>query len=146
MAGLVIHDDTGAMKASKFMSVIASASLALTGCMAYQASTTRAQRGEAELARMLEGRVAGSPRSCISAMVDNKLKIIDQTALVYDAGNTIWVARPSDPSSLDTRDILIIERISGQLCKQDIVRTVDQTSGLMTGVVFLGDFVPYRTR
>lgn len=77
-------------------------------------------------------------------MLSNRLIVIDGTALVYDAGSTIYVARPDNPRSLDSSDVLVVERSGGQLCKQDIVRTMDQTLGFTTGVVFLGDFIPYR--
>ena len=105
-----------------------------------------ARRAEARLAKMLEGRVAGEPRSCISALDSSRLQILDRTAVVYDAGGTIWVSRPDDPNSLDSRDIVVIRRTGGQLCKQDLIRTVDRTGHFTTGVVFLGDFVPYRRR
>ncbi|MFB0611192.1 hypothetical protein [Aurantiacibacter poecillastricola] len=103
-----------------------------------------AEEGEARLATMLEGKTAGEPQSCIPAFLDNRLRIIDETAVVYDAGDTIYVARPDNPRSLDSRDILVIERTGSQLCKQDVVRTIDRTQGYTTGVVFLGDFVPYE--
>lgn len=126
----------------KFLLACAAASLAAaTG--AHAADDTIASKGEARLAKMLEGRTAGKPQSCISAMVGSNLQIVDRTAIVYDAGRTIYVARPEDPRSLDTNDILVIKRTGSQLCKQDIIHTVDRTSGFMTGVVFLGDFVPY---
>jgi hypothetical protein len=117
------------------------ASLAATGCVSTTAAE-RAAEGEAKLARMLEGRVAGQSQSCISAWRNTNLQVINETAIVYDAGNTIYVARPAQPQSLDSDDILVIERTGSQLCKHDIVRTVDR-SGFMTGVIFLGDFVPY---
>lgn len=102
------------------------------------------ERGEARLETMIRGKVAGKPQSCISAYLSSHLHVIDRTALVYDAGDTIWVSRPLDPNMLRPGDILVIERTSGQLCKHDIVRTIDQSMHIMTGVVFLGDFVPYR--
>ncbi|WP_229665577.1 hypothetical protein [Croceicoccus mobilis] len=71
------------------------------------------------------------------------MKIIDRTAIVYDAGRTIYVARPENPQSLDNDDILVINKYGGQICKQDIIHTVDRSLGFTTGVVFLGDFVPY---
>ncbi|WP_066560032.1 hypothetical protein [Croceicoccus bisphenolivorans] len=117
--------------------------VALSGC-ATSTIGASAERGEARLAEMLAGRTAGEPQSCIAAFADNRLTVIDETAVVYDAGNTIYVARPDNPRSLDTQDVLVIERTGGQLCKQDFVRTVDRTLGFTTGVVFLGDFVPYR--
>lgn len=100
--------------------------------------------GEARLAQMLEGRSAGEPRSCIPVTVSNRLQIIDQTAIVYDAGNTIYVARPERPGSLRDEDILVVERYGGQLCKHDVIRTLDRSFGFTTGIIFLGDFVPYR--
>ena len=120
----------------------AMASLAIS-TTASAADDTAPSKGEARLTKMLEGRVAGKPQSCIPAMLSDRLKIIDKTAVVYDAGKTIYVARPQDPQSLDTDDILVIKRFGSQLCKQDIIHTIDRVSGFMTGVVFLGDFVPY---
>jgi hypothetical protein len=71
--------------------------------------------------------------------------VIDNTAIVYKDGNTIWVNRTAHPESLDRSDILVINRFSGsQLCKLDQVTTIDQGSGFFTGVVFLQDFVPYK--
>ena len=117
--------------------------LAMTaGCATTDRSA--ALDGEARLAGMVQGKTAGEPQSCIPALLDNRLTVIDETAVVYDAGNTIYVARPENPRSLDEQDILVIERSGGQLCKQDIVRTVDRNFGFTTGAVFLGDFVPYR--
>ncbi|MGD9810771.1 MAG: hypothetical protein AB7U35_05460 [Sphingobium sp.] len=126
-------------------SLIASGAMALALIATPAAAApTAADKGEAELAKMLEGRVAGKPQSCITAWSGSDLRVIDKTALVYDAGSTIYVARPADPRSLDSNDILVIKRTGGQLCKQDIVQTIDRSSGFMTGVVFLGDFVPYK--
>ena len=93
---------------------------------------------------MLEGRVAGQPRSCISAFSFDRMQILDHTAMIYETGDTIWVSRPAYPHSLDTSDIVVIKRTGGQLCKQDIIRTVDRTNGFTTGVVFMGDWIPYR--
>lgn len=117
--------------------------VALSGC-ATSPMGTSAERSEARLAEMLAGRTAGEPQSCISGFADNRITVIDETAVVYDAGDTIYVARPDNPRSLDSQDVLVIERTGGQLCKQDFVRTVDRTLGFTTGIVFLGDFVPYR--
>lgn len=121
---------------------LAAAALGTTTA-AHAAPDTAPSKGEARLAKMLEGRTAGEPKSCISARLDSKLQVIDETAIVYDAGSTIYVARPENPRSLDANDILVIKRFGSQLCKQDIIHTVDRMSGFMTGVVFLGDFVPY---
>ena len=127
----------------KTVLAFAAASLALGMSAGAAASDERAAKGEAQLAKLIDGRTAGRPMSCIPAQVSRHLHVIDHTAVVYDAGNTVYVAKPSDPGSLDSNDILVINRFGSELCKQDVVRTIDRSSGFMTGVVFLGDFVPY---
>lgn len=128
------------MKAGVAMLVVMWAGLA--SCT--HPSLTPAERGEARLARMIADRVPGEPRSCITVLTDSRLKVIDRTAVVYDGGEVVWVARPSVPRALGPSDILVIERDGSQLCRQDVIRTVDRHEGFTTGPVFLGDFVPYR--
>jgi hypothetical protein len=123
--------------------ILAGAALALTGATAATGKTTSVERGEARLARMLEGRTAGEPVNCISALRSNRIRIVEYVGIVYDAGNTIYVARATDPQMLDHWDVPVIQRFGSQLCTSDIIRTVDRTGGHFTGVVFLHDFVPY---
>ena len=104
---------------------------------------TRAEKGEAQLTKMLEGRVAGDPVNCIPSINNNNLEVIEGVGFVYDAGNTIYVARASNPRSLSRDDIIVIRRFGSQICAQDIIHTVDRMAGFTTGVVFLEDFVPY---
>ena len=119
------------------------AGLALALAPAAAQADTPAERGEARLARMIEGRVAGEPVNCISTFRNNELQVIDHVGLVYDAGDTIYVGRVTNPRSLSRNDIVVIDRFSSQLCTQDIIRTVDRNAGFMTGAVFLENFVPY---
>lgn len=103
-------------------------------------------KGEAELAKMLEGRVAGEPERCVNTFGNGNLRIIDGTALVYRQGGTVWVNRTRNPDSLDDDDYLVIRKYgsSSQLCRLDNVTTQDRSGNFFTGVVFLEDFVPYR--
>lgn len=126
-----------------FATILAGAALALTGATAASAET-RAEKGEARLAKLLEGRQAGNPASCITPFRSDSVTIIDHVGVVYNAGKTIWVSRPvSDPKTLDSDDVLVIERFGSQICKQDVMKTIDRYQGNLTGLVFLGDFVPY---
>lgn len=122
--------------------ILAGAALAATGATSVAAKTL-AEKGEARLARMLEGRTAGEPVQCINALRDNRLQVIEHVGVVYDAGKTIYVSRPTDPRQLGRMDAVVIERFGGKLCKQDVRRTVDRYQGDITGPVFLQDFVPY---
>lgn len=121
--------------------ILSGAALVLTGATAVSARS--AEENEAKLARMLEGRTAGEPVSCISALRSNRIEVIEHVGIVYDAGNTIYVARPTDRRQLGRDDIVVIDRFGGQLCHNDVIRTVDRYHGHTTGAVFLEEFVPY---
>lgn len=102
-------------------------------------------KGEKRLAKMLEGRVAGEPQSCIRHSPTERSTTIDKTAYVYGRGNTIYVQRTSNPKRIDDRDALVTRRFGSalQLCRQDIARTVDPVTGIFSGAVFFEDFIPY---
>ena len=100
---------------------------------------------EAQLARALEGRVAGEPVDCIDLHRIRSTRVIDDTAILYDAGSVIYVNRPRNGADeLNNWDALVTRTPTTRLCSIDVVQLVDQSSQMMTGVVFLGDFVPYR--
>jgi len=126
----------------KFAMILAGAALALSGATVATAATP-AEKGEARLARMLEGRTAGEPVKCISALRSNRIRVIEHVGIVYDAGDTIYVARATNPGALDHWDVPVIDRFGSQLCSNDVIRTVDRNAGYVTGPVFLDDFVPY---
>ena len=105
---------------------------------------TEQTEGEAKLTKMLEGRVAGEPVSCISAFPQLDLTMIDGTALVYERGNMLWVNVPSNADDIDDRYTLVTRNPDTRLCKTDIVRVVDLQSGHERGTMNLTDFIPYR--
>jgi len=124
--------------------ILSGAALALAASAAAAAGSGHNETGEARLARMLEGRTAGAPVSCINTVRSNKMEVIDGVAVVYDAGRTIYVARPTDPRMLGRNDALVLSRFSpSRLCVQESMKTVDRYDRFHTGVVFLKDFVPY---
>ena len=81
---------------------------------------------EAQLAKELDGRVAGEPVSCITLHNIRSSRIIDRT------------------ESLDSWDVLVTRPFGSQLCNIDVVELYDSSSRMQSGVVFLGEFVPYR--
>jgi hypothetical protein len=101
--------------------------------------------GEAELQKLLEGRIAGQAERCVSLRQLGSSRVIDGTAIVYRAGGSrIYVNRPDNgASSLREDDIMVTRTSSGQLCNVDTVTMVDRQTQGFTGVVFLGDFIPY---
>ncbi|WP_119587841.1 hypothetical protein [Aurantiacibacter zhengii] len=104
----------------------------------------RDARAEQAFAELVEGRTAGEPQSCINTVSTNRLRVEENVGLVYERGDTMWVARARNPNQLDSWDVPIIERYSGsRLCRTDVTRTVDRSSGMFSGVLFLDEFVPY---
>ncbi|MDF8333528.1 hypothetical protein [Novosphingobium cyanobacteriorum] len=127
------------------MTFIAAAALA-TGALALGAPALAKPRltGEQQLAKLLEGRVAGEPVNCINTVMNRDSRVIDKTAIVYGSGRTVYVQRPrSGAESLDDNDVLVTRLSMPQLCSVDVIQLHDRTTGFWRGFVGLGDFVPY---
>ena len=122
--------------------------LALIAPLAFAATAQAATPldGEERLARALEGRVAGAPVDCISLRNVNATTVIDDTAIIYRVGSTLYVNRPrAGADSLNRFDTMVSHVTTGLLCSIDVVRMTDlRAGGMLTGLVFLGEFVPYR--
>lgn len=100
---------------------------------------------EAELARAVEGRVAGEPVDCIDLNRVRNSRVIPGTAIIWDAGSVVYVNRPdSGADALNRWDAMLTRTPTGRLCSVDTVTMVDTPTHMMTGIVFLGEFVPYR--
>jgi hypothetical protein len=101
-------------------------------------------KGEARLAKLLEGRVAGEPVRCIRTTPSQQMQTIDKTAYVYGRGTTIYVQRTSNPGDIDSGDALVSQRFNAsELCRLDQFTTADRVLGFFTGAVFFEDFIPY---
>lgn len=101
--------------------------------------------GEERLAKLIEGRVAGEPKRCIFTPGNGNLTVIDKTAIVYKQGRRVWVNRTAYPQDIDEDDILIIRKFgTSNLCRTDMITLADRYSGMFSGAIFLGDFVPYE--
>ena len=100
--------------------------------------------GEAKLADILKGRVAGKPVDCIDPRVNSETQIVDRTAIVYGWGRTVYLQVPDNARALNRDDVLVTHlRGSGQLCSIDVVRLHDSSGGWNRGFVGLNKFVPY---
>ena len=126
------------------LSSLATAAAAIT-LVASPASAER-KSGEEKLAELIDGRVAAEPQSCINTFNSRPLTVIDDTAIVYRSGDTVYVNRTRAPQTLDNDDVLVIRKFGSgsRLCRLDQVSTRDRFNGFYTGNIFLTDFVPYR--
>ncbi|WP_066800913.1 DUF6491 family protein [Sphingomonas soli] len=120
--------------------------LALAGCAAQAdpAQSRKQERAERELAKALEGRVAGEPTDCISSMGSNGPQIIDANTLLYRQGSRVW-RNDLDGGcpGLDPGDTLIIEVHGSQLCRRDMIRVREPGSSILGPSCSLGKFTPY---
>ena len=131
--------------------MLRSLSIALGAVLISTAATAvsrseKVQAGEGDLAKLVEGRVAGKPVKCIMNRNVRDSDIIEGTAIVYKTnGNGVfYVNRPAiGGESLHDDDILITRTFTNQLCNLDTARLVARGSLIDRGFVSLGEFVPY---
>lgn len=118
---------------------------AAAGLVAAPLEARDRQTGEQELAKLIEGRTAGEPRSCIPVSANRNMTVIDKTALVYESGGKVWVNRTQNPESIDEDDVLVVKKFGGSgLCRTDTITLADRSTGMFSGIIMLGDFVPYE--
>lgn len=119
-------------------------SLAAAAVLAAPAAASPRLHGEAQLAKLLEGRTPGKPVDCIDLSRVYSSQIVDGTAIVYDSGSTLYVNRPrGGAESLDNWDVMVTKPFNHELCRVDVVQLLDSGSHFYKGSVFLGAFVPY---
>ena len=122
---------------------IALAALAAAALTAGPSLARERLTGEQQFAKLLEGRIAGEPSSCINTWSSKEQRVIDGTAIVYGRGRTIWVNIPRNAEDLDDNDAMVVRTNGSQLCRLDTVTTFATASRTYSGNVFLGVFVPY---
>lgn len=101
-----------------------------------------------ELAKLVEGRVAQTPVSCLPPGMRSASNVrISENTLAYRQGaGDVYVNNLRTPCpGLDNNwDIIVTEQFQGRACSGDIIRLVDRTSGIFGGSCVLGDFTPYK--
>jgi len=126
------------------MRIILAATLA---AIAITSTASTARRSEATLSQLLDDREAGKPVDCLSLHGVRSSRIIDGIAVIFDAGGIFYLNRPKAGAELLVGDKAILTRSdSGQICSGEAVQLFDSTSGVQSGSVFLGRFVPYRKK
>ena len=98
------------------------------------AAQAKPQDREAELARAVEGRVAGEAVQCIDLRRIRSSRIIPGTAIVYDAGSVVYVNRPDNGAAdLNQWDTMVTRTNTSQLCNIDTVTMIDRASHTFSG-------------
>lgn len=125
----------------RFVKTLTAAALLLTSGAAIAGSKSPQE----ELAAELKGWVAGEPVRCITLDRVRSTRIIDNTAIIYDAGPVIYVNHPRGGADmLDNWDVLVSKPFGSQLCTPEVVELLDRTTHMKSGFISLGEFVPYK--
>ena len=127
-----------------FLLVAGTASI---GSTSPQAEVT--PKAEARLARLLEGRVAGKPVSCLKLIGRPETKVVADAAVIYGKGKTVYVNRTHTPRLLGNGDHASLVEI---ICRNNVAEFYRPYGfgyfGLPVGErrieVTLAEFVPYH--
>jgi hypothetical protein len=94
--------------------------------------------------KALAGRTAGEPRDCLSLNDTRQSSTYRGTILYRTSSKLTYRNDMNGCTSLSDDRIPIIEVRGSQICRGDIVRLADRTSGAQWGACTFGNFVPYR--
>ena len=121
----------------------------LASCTTAPEPTYRSANKEAELAKLLAGKVAQRPVSCLPHYSSSDMRVIDDETIAYrDGGHRTYVAHMSGAcSNLASGSAALVTHLYGSadLCRGDIARVVDTANGMTIGSCAFGDFTPYVT-
>ncbi|GLR46561.1 hypothetical protein [Sphingomonas astaxanthinifaciens] len=126
--------------------LVLAASAALVACATPREAYVRSPDAEKELARWLDGRVAGKPQTCLPSFRSQDMIVIDERTILFrDGANRVWRNDVNGPCSGLGRPgyALLTKQFGTGLCRGEIAQVVDTLNGFTVGTCSLGDFVPY---
>ncbi len=106
------------------------------------------QRAQDKMARLLAGKVAGPPQSCLPHYRSREMTVIDDYTIAFrDGTNRVWITHPPGGcNGLGSGHYTLVTRQTTMgLCRGDIGQVTDLLSGATVGSCAMGDFVPYMT-
>lgn len=91
------------------------------------------------------GHVPGKPQSCVSALPNESLRVLDPMTLAYGLGPTVYINHlPGACPALSPLNTLIVVAQGSQYCRGDRVRGREPGALIAGPSCNLGDWVPYR--
>jgi len=108
----------------------------------------RSAKAQGEYDRLLAGKVAGAPISCLPSYHQDDMVVIDERTVAFRQGRSrVYVNHMQGGcSNLGGPYALVTKTFgSAQLCRGDIGQVVDLTNHFTVGSCVFGDFVPYAT-
>jgi hypothetical protein len=119
--------------------------LALAGCATQPPAPTRTAEAQAELNKLLAGKTAGRPLTCLQHYRADDMVRIDESTVAFKQGRQVYVNHLIGAcSNLDNSFYALVTKSSGTgLCRGDIAYVQDVSTGTIVGSCGIGDFVPY---
>lgn len=126
----------------RFMSLLL-LSAALAACAA--APQQRTAKAEAHLDKVLAGKVAQNPVSCLPTYRSGDMVVIDDNTILFKEGRKVYRndLNGGSCSGLGSGHYALVTKQYGQLCRGDIGQVMDMSTGMPVGSCVMGDFVPY---
>ena len=127
--------------------MVATALGALSACQTAPEPAMRSADKQATYERLLAGKVAGAPQSCLPSYRSDQMTVIDDNTILFKDGGTVYVNHPPGGCNMLGRGhyALVTRTTGSQLCSGDIARVTDVSTGTTVGSCSIGEFVPYRT-
>jgi hypothetical protein len=109
----------------------------------------RTVEGQQQFERLLAGKVAGPPVSCLPAMRASDMRVIDEDTVIFrQSANHLYLGHMAGGCNmLGKGGYALVTRQFGTsgLCHGDIATVVDTHTGFTVGSCVVGDFVPYSS-
>ena len=119
----------------------------IASCTTAAGPPTRSAQGQQQFERLVAGKVAGPPLSCLATFNTNDMVVIDDETVAFRQGaNRVYVNHlQSGCNGIASGFNALVTRQSdaSSLCRGDIAESRNLTSHLTTGSCIFGDFIPY---
>jgi hypothetical protein len=119
----------------------------LASCTTAPEPVQRSASKQAELTKLLAGKVAQRPISCLPHYRAGDMRVIDEDTIAFrDGASRTYVAHMNGGcGNLDRGSVALVTRQYGSadLCTGDIARVVDTLNGFTVGSCSFGEFTPY---
>lgn len=118
--------------------------LALAGC-ATQPPAPRTAQAQVEFDKLVEGKTAGAPITCLPHYQADDMIRIDDSTIAFKRGSRVYVNHLNgECSNLKNNFYALVTKGNGMgLCRGDIAEVRDVQTGTLVGACGLGDFIPY---
>lgn len=118
-------------------------SLAVLASAAAAAAAPVSERDQATIDRLLKGKVAGDPVSCIAIPRSGGSTIAGNRIYYRGTGRTVYVNDPGPSCNLRRGSAIVIKTPINRFCRGDIITLFEPSSGIDRGSCALGEFTPW---